>query len=433
MTTRSGKMTPQKSQNRLGWLNIMDMMNENIGRMEHLRTAVIADGYSHVLLLGMGGSSLAPEVFSKVYGEETSGLELDILDSTDPAMVLRYDENLDLSKTLFIVATKSGGTAETLSAFKYFYNRCLDEFGSREAAGQHFIAITDPNSSLESMAERYQFRATFLNNPNIGGRYSALSYFGLVPATLINVDVPKLLKRAQRMASNNDANNCPSEGDNNGGRLGAIMGVLANAGRDKLTLVLSPSISSFGDWVEQLVAESTGKKGKGILPVVGEPLSTAENYDSDRVFVHIQLNGDPTYDAQLDALTDAGHPLVTLHLEDKYDLGGQFFLWEMATAVSGYFLGIQPFDQPNVESAKKVARAKIAEYQETGKLEQLAPILITDGIQVIGDVQAGSLKEALQEFLAHAEDGSYISIHAYVPTSEATDKALSNFTKIFAR
>lgn len=416
---------PTEITNRLGWLHIMDLMNENIGRLEQLRKSVTADGYTHILLLGMGGSSLAPDVFSKVFGDERSGLELDILDSTDPAMVLGYDRSLDMHKTLFIVATKSGGTAETLSAFKYFYNRCLQELGNREAAGQHFIAITDPASKLVDIAENYQFRETFLNDPNIGGRYSALSYFGLVPAALINVDIHKLLKRAQRMASNCDANNSPSQGNNYGGRLGAIMGILANAGRDKLTLVLSPEIRSFGDWVEQLVAESTGKVGKGILPVAGEALSIVDDYGDDRVFVYIKLNSDDTHDAQIETLKEANPPVIILHLKDIYDLGGQFFLWEMATAVSGYFLGIQPFDQPNVESAKKVARAKIAEYQETGQLEQLAPTLIADGIQVVGDVQATSIKEALKQFLNNAVEGSYISLHAYVPTTPETDIALS--------
>lgn len=416
---------PTEITNRLGWLHIMELMNENIERMDNLRTSLIADAYTNVLLLGMGGSSLAPEVFSKVFGNTQGGLELHILDSTDPSMVLAYDRNLDLKKTLFIVATKSGGTAETLSAFKYFYNRCLAEFSNREAAGQHFVAITDPGSSLIDTAEQYHFRDIFLNDPNIGGRYSALSYFGLVPATLINVDIPKLLGLAQRMASNCDPNNCPSEGDNNGGYLGAIMGVLANKGRDKLTLILSPQVSSFGDWVEQLVAESTGKIGKGILPVVGESLSSPDNYGDDRVFVYIKLNGDDSYDAQLAALNEAGHPLVTIHLQDIYDLGGQFFLWEMATAISGYFLGIQPFNQPNVESAKKVARAKIAEYQETGQLEQLAPVLIADSIQVVGEVEANSISEALKQFLGKAVDGSYISIHAYIPMTEENAAALA--------
>jgi transaldolase / glucose-6-phosphate isomerase len=415
---------PTEISNRLAWLNIMDSMSDNIGRMQHLTKAVIADGYTHVLLLGMGGSSLAPEVFSKVFGDERSGLELDVLDSTDPATVLAYDRALDIRKTLFIVATKSGGTAETLSFFKYFYNRALEILGSREAAGQHFVAITDPNSKLETIAEGYQFRATFLNNPNIGGRYSVLSYFGIVPAALIDVDVRKLLKRAQRMATNCDANNCPSEGDNNGGRLGAIMGVLANEGRDKLTLVLAPQISSFGDWVEQLIAESTGKLGKGILPVVGESLASPDAYGNDRLFVYIKLNGDDTHDTQIDALKAAGHPIVTLHLEDIYDLGGQFFLWEMATVVSGYFLGIQPFNQPNVESAKKVARAKIVEYQETGKLEELEVNFEADGIQVIGDIEADSIAEALKQFLENAVDGSYISVHAYVQATDATSQAL---------
>jgi len=417
--------SPAEISNRLGWLHIMEAMQEQVDRIKHLTHLVKKDGYTHVLLLGMGGSSLAPEVFSLSFGDQENGLWLQILDSTDPGAVLAYDEKLDPNKTLFIVSTKSGGTAETLSFFKYFYNRTLEAVGGNKTeAGRHFVGITDPGSKLENIADRYQFRALFLNDPTIGGRYSVLSYFGLVPAGLVGVDLETLLERALRMAVNCDPYNCPSEGDNNGGRLGAIMGELAKAGRDKVTLIPSPPLASFGDWVEQLIAESTGKDGKGIVPVVGEALGSPTVYGNDRLFVYMRLKDDETYDAQINALKDAGHPVVILHLEDLYDLGGQFFLWEMATAVAGQRIGIHPFNQPNVEAAKNLARQMIQEYQETGKLPELQIAIEGDGIQVIGDVNASSPADALTAFLKNAVDGSYIALHAYVKPDDATTKSL---------
>jgi transaldolase/glucose-6-phosphate isomerase len=357
------KPDPTEIANRLGWLHTAEAMSENVPCLEALAEDVRAAGYSHALLLGMGGSSLAPEVMRRAFGVRDGYLDLTVLDSTDPAAVLNYAERLDLSRTLFIVATKSGGTVETLSFFKFFYSRVAHTLGAEEA-GAHLIAITDPGSKLADLAREYDFRATFLNDPNIGGRYSALSYFGLVPAALIGLDLELLLDRALTAACNCDGCNCPVDGDNSGGRLGAIMGALAKAGRDKVTFITSPQIASFGDWVEQLIAESTGKEGRGILPVVGEPLGSPQVYDNDRLFVYLRLDGsaglttgeNETYDAAVDALEAAGHPLVRLRLRDLYDLGGQFFLWEMATAVAGHRLGINPFDQPNVEAAKVLAR-----------------------------------------------------------------------------
>jgi hypothetical protein len=298
---------------------------------------------------------------------------------------------------------------ETFSFFKYFYNRVVTAVGP-ENAGRHFVAITDPGSKLADVARQHRFRYTLINDPNIGGRYAALSYFGLFPAALVGVDLDLLLERAWVAAANAASCNCPIQGDNNAGRLGAILGELAKNGRDKLTLFLSPAIASFGDWVEQLIAESTGKDGLGILPIVGEPVGAPEVYGNDRVFVYLQLDGDTTYDAALDALAQAGQPVIRLHLQYKYDLGGQFFLWEMATAVAGQRLNIQPFDQPNVEAAKILARQMVAAYLDTGELPagQAAPVT----------------PEALQAFLAQTQPGDYAAIHAYVPPSAATDAAL---------
>jgi len=418
------KPDPAEIANRLGWLHSPEAMSENVPRLDALTEAVRAAGYADVLLLGMGGSSLAPEMFGQVFGPESppppgegqgrGNLALAVLDSTDPGAVLAHAERLDPARTLFVVSTKSGTTVETLSFFKFFYNWTADALGA-DRAGEHFVAITDPGSKLAALAEHYRFRATFLNDPHIGGRYSALSYFGLVPATLAGVDAPRLLERARAMAAACGPDVATE--DNPGAWLGATLGELAGAGRDKLTLVTSPAIASFGNWVEQLVAESTGKEGRGILPVVGEPLGTPAAYGDDRFFVYLQLPSPRAgegwgggHNAAIRPLEDAGYPVVRFHLRDCYDLGGQFLLWEIATAVAGHLLGINPFSQPNVESAKVQARAMVEAYLEAGTLPsgEFAPLTGT----------------ALREFLTQARPGDYIALQAYVqPTAEA-DEAL---------
>lgn len=396
---------PQEITNRLGWLHSPENMPAHIAGIQRLVADVRGSGYTHVLLLGMGGSSLAPEVFSNVFGHDHDGLELAVLDSTDPGTVDAFANELDLKNTLFVVSTKSGGTVETLSFFKYFYNRTLQVVGE-ESTGEHFVAITDEGSKLHKMAHDYDFRATFLNDPNIGGRYSALSYFGLLPAGLVGVDLEHLLERAQTMASSSERHNYPVDGDDLAGPLGVIMGELSKAGRDKVTLITSPELANFGDWVEQLIAESTGKNGKGILPVVGERVGRPQVYGEDRLFAYLRLADDDTYDGLVEALVQAGHPLITLHLKDRYDLGGQFFLWEMATAVAGNRLGIQPFDQPNVEAAKILARQMVATYQKEGELPA-------------GDTTPLTVN-ALLEFLSQGQAGDYIALQAYIqPTANA--------------
>ena len=408
---------PTEISNRLGWLHSPEVMAEKVAQLQAFADEVRAEGFTHALLLGMGGSSLAPEVFRKTYGVGKGYLDLAVLDSTDPDAILAHADKLDLAKTLFIVSTKSGGTVETFSFFKFFYNRVAELVG-REQAGAHFIAITDPGSGLADTAARYNFRATFLTDPNIGGRYSALSYFGLVPAALLGVDLATLLERAQREACNCDGCNCAVDGDNRGAQLGAILGELAKAGRDKATFITSPAVASFGDWVEQLIAESTGKRGVGILPVVGEPVGGPKVYGNDRLFVYLRLDGDATHDAAVDALAAAGHPVVRIHLDDLYDLGGQFLLWEMATAIADYRLGINPFDQPNVEAAKVLARQMVAAYAENGVLPADEPAPLTG--------------EALADFLALAQAGdpatgagrSYIAVQAYIQPTAQTDAAL---------
>ena len=417
------KPEPPEIKNRLGWLHSPEVMGDSIQRLEELADAVRADKYTHALLLGMGGSSLAPEVFRKTFGVKEGYLDVAVLDSTDPGSLLAHADRLDPARTLLIVSTKSGTTVETLSFFRFFCNWMSDSVGEG-LAGEHFIAITDPGSPLVDVAEHHHFRDCFLNDPNIGGRYSALSYFGLVPAALIGMDLQTLLDRAMTMACNCEACNCPVVGNNNGGRLGAVLGELAKAGRDKVTLVTSSQIASFGDWVEQLIAESTGKEGKGILPVVGEGVGSPASYGEDRLFVYMRLEGDDTYDGEMAELERAGHPMVRLSLHDLYDLGGQFFLWEMAVAVAGHRLGINPFDQPNVEAAKALARQVTAEYREKGSLPVETPALSGDGIAVYGDITAGTPAEALTKFLGHAHPGAYIALQAYIQPAAETGEAL---------
>jgi transaldolase/glucose-6-phosphate isomerase len=404
------KPEPTEITNRLGWLHTAEVISEHADHLQALVKDVQAAGFTLAVLLGMGGSSLAPEVFRRTFGVAPRFLDLAVLDSTDPDAVSAHARSLDPARTLFIVSTKSGGTVETLSFFKFFYKQIADQVGA-DQAGEHFIAITDPGSRLADLAQRYHFRATFLNDTNIGGRYSALSYFGLVPAALVGVDVPRLLHDAMAMACATES--CVTARENPGAVLGAILGELAKVGRDKVTFITSPEIASFGDWVEQLIAESTGKEGKGILPVVGEPVAPPSVYGDDRLFVYMRLDSDHTHDADVQALEDAGHPVVRLRLRNLYDLGGQFFLWEMATAVASSRLEINPFDQPNVEAAKVLARQMVAAYQEQGALPQdeLAPLSA----------------EALDEFLNLARRGDYIAIHAYLTPTADTDTALQAF------
>ncbi len=418
------KPEPKEITNRLGWLDIANRMVDVLPRITNLVDSLRQEGFTQVVLLGMGGSSLAPEMFRRTFGVKEGFLDLLVLDNTDPGAIVSLTDCIDLERTLFIVSTKSGTTPETLSFFKYFYNKIVSRVGKTKA-GEHFIAITDPGSKLTDIAFQFGFRDIFENDPNIGGRYSALSYFGLVPAGVIGVDLAKLLDRAVETNCNCASCNCAVNGDNQGAYLGTLMGELAKSGRDKITFVFSPEIQSFGDWVEQLIAESTGKEGLGILPVVGEALGEPVVYGDDRLFVHIRLEGDSTYDIQMQALAEHGHPLVTLRLRDCYDLGQQFYLWEMATAVAGYWLGINPFDQPNVESAKILTRKMLEAYHKDGQLEQPKPVLEEHGVSVYGDITAGTLTGALQQTLSQTLPGAYIAIQAYIQPSPEIDSALN--------
>lgn len=415
--------SPREIADRLGWLSLPDAILESTDEMQQFAKDIVSAGYTRALLLGMGGSSLAPETIRTVFGVREGYLELSVVDSTDPVYLASIYQGLDPAKTLFIVSTKSGTTVETLSLFKYFYTVTCDALG-KDSAGEHFIAITDPGSPLVETAGNHHFRNIFLNDPDLGGRYSALSHFGLVPAALIGVDIKSVLDRALIMAENCEARTCPPSGANHGCLLGAILGEAALAGRNKVTFVISRGISAFGDWVEQLIAESTGKQGRGIVPIVREHLGFPGQYRNDRLFVHLCLGGDETFDNRLKGLEKAGHPVVRISLHDIWDLGGQFFLWEMAMAVAGHILGINPFDQPDVEAAKDGARKAMDEFRKTGALPDAAPSFIDRHISVYGDVSASQLSDALASFLDEIRDGSYVAIQAYLPPADDIDAAL---------
>ena len=408
------KPDPTELADRLGWLDIATVVQDELPRLQQFAAGVRRDGYTHAVLLGMGGSSLAPEVMARTFGPRPGFLRLTVLDSTDPQAVAATITERELRTALFLVSSKSGGTVETISFFKYFYNEVAAAVG-RAAAGAQFVAITDPGSSLAELAERYSFRATFLGEPTIGGRYSALSVFGLVPAALLGPDLRALLQRARLAAEN---------GAGVAARLGITLATLAAAGRDKLTLVTGAELRSLADWVEQLIAESTGKEGRGILPVVGEPVAAPELYGDDRLFAYLRLGAEPELDAALASLRRAGQPLVTLHLADRYDVGAQFWIWQMATAVAGSLLGINPFDQPDVEAAKLQARRLVDAYRTAGRLPDPQPALVGDGIAVYGAVAADTPAAAVADLVDGAPTGSYFAAHAYGPPTPATDAAL---------
>jgi transaldolase / glucose-6-phosphate isomerase len=381
---------------RLGWLTISEKMMEHASELHEFAESAKADGLEHAVLLGMGGSSLGPEVIRRSYGEVPGGMRLHVLDSTDPGAVRDVEHQVDLDKTLFIVSSKSGGTIETLSHMRYFYERSGGD-------GSRFCAVTDPGSPLAELAKERGFRRVFENDPEIGGRYSVLSYFGLVPAACAGVNIEGMLHQAQ-VAEQNCAQ-FDSAQSNSGLWLGCVMGELAQHGRDKLTYAVSEPISSFGLWVEQLVAESTGKHGRGILPVADEPLGAPDAYGDDRVFAYLRNADEPdeAMDAQVEALGRAGHPTATLSVTGgAADLGRIFFFAEFATAVAGWALGINPFDQPNVQEAKD----NTARILEEG----------------LPEVDSGSL----DELLAGAAPPSYIAILGYVTPSVEFDAAVTD-------
>ncbi len=411
------KEDPTEIANRLSWLDSPHNMVDQLSQIDAVVETVRQAGYTHALLLGMGGSSLAPEVFRRTFGVAPGYLDLGVLDSTHPDAVLACARRFPPATTLYIPATKSGGTVETLSFLKYFYKQAVDAVGKKQA-GDHFVAITDPGSGLAELAAELNFRYTFLNDPDIGGRYSALSLFGLVPAALIGVDIAHLLQET-RKAAKDDADL--------GLTLGAALGSAALQGRDKLTLINSPALHSSGAWVEQLIAESTGKEGGGILPVDNEPPAPPATYGNDRFFVYARLADDDAHGRAVQDLIDANLPVLQLNLDDLYQLGALFYTWEIATTIAGHCLGINPFDQPNVEAAKVLARQMVETYQQEGQLPQLPPTLEENGLAVFSPTPATSLSQALDDFLDAASQFSspgYVALQAYTPADPTTDAAL---------
>ena len=411
---------PSEIANRLGWLGCPKKVPAAIEQVTPFIDQVRADGFRTAVLLGMGGSSLAPEVYRRVFGVAPGYLDLKVIDTTDPDTIRDRQDGLDLHHTLFVVATKSGGTVETISLMKHFFNQTTQQVGP-ERAGQCFAAITDAGSRLEDMARQLSFRKIFFNDPHIGGRYSALSFFGLVPAALIGMDMERVAARSMAMAVETGPQNCPVDGDNKAVWLGAALGQMALIGRDKLSLLLSEPLKPFGPWVEQLIAESTGKQGKGILPVIGETLVPVEQYADDRLFVCLGLKGDTALSRAARTLTDAGHPVIDYRISDPYDLCGEFFRWEMATAVAGAIMAINPFDQPNVESAKVKAREMVQAFQRDGRLPSTKPTVSERNIDIFAAGDADSAKTVLEDLLTDTVAGrSYVALQAYTnPTPKA--------------
>lgn len=400
---------------RLGWLTLPDSMEAELPRLESFAAEARADGIERVFVLGMGGSSLAPDVYSLVFGPQPGFPELRVLDTTHPDAVERSSRDVDPARTLFLVSSKSGTTLETLSLFRFYWEMTVERLGG-DRAGRQFVAITDPGSSLERLAGERGFRAVFNAPPDVGGRYSALTNFGLVPAVLIGVDVRGLLERARAMerACGPDV----PVALNPGLSLGAALGELAAAGRDKLTFVTTPSLASFPDWIEQLVAESTGKHGQGIVPVVGEPLGRPEVYGEDRVFAALMLDGEEgTLEQQLAELQAAGHPILHFHLSDRLDLGREMYRWELATAAAGAVLGINPFDQPDVQLAKELASRAMKEQAERGSSRAAQG-------EAVDAVDAAAVSAALRPWLEGVQPGDYLGLQAYLVPGGATEESL---------
>ncbi|MEO8232266.1 MAG: hypothetical protein ABI638_08280, partial [Ignavibacteriota bacterium] len=414
---------PTEISNRLGWLDSVEVTSKSLNEINYFVDEVKKAGYTNALLMGMGGSSLAPEVFRLTFGVKEGYLDLSVIDSTHPEVVMDYAKKLNPAKTLYIVSTKSGGTVETISFMKFFYNYALHILG-KEEVGKHFAAITDPGSGLQKIAEELNFRKIFLNDPNIGGRFSALTLFGIVPAALIGVDVEKILSIAK-----DETINCKKSGndisENAAAITGTIIGTLGQKGIDKLTFIISPNISFFGAWVEQLIAESTGKIGKGILPVDLESIESPEFYSDDRLFVYLKLKNDSTNSDKVEKLKSAGFPILEFEIDNIYEFGKEFFCWEFATAIAGWLMKIQPFDQPNVEQAKVVARKMMSDYQQKGKLPELNAIVEEKGIKVYGDFKVKSVDEVLHTFLNDCKGGkNYVTIQAYLVSDKKTTEAL---------
>ncbi|HKO41900.1 MAG TPA: hypothetical protein VJU84_01315 [Pyrinomonadaceae bacterium] len=402
--------------NSLGWLSVASEMSGKTDELKQFADRIRQEGYQHVMVCGMGGSSLCPEVLRQTFGASDGFPTLLVLDSTDPDVVSNFRNQIDVARCLFVIASKSGTTTEPVAFHRYWYGEV-----SRlsDSPGDSFIAITDPGTQMASAAEAERFKHIFLNQPDIGGRYSALSHFGMVPAALLGIDIGRFLQNAIAMA---DLCRLPAA-QNPAAMLGAVMAECALAGRDKLTIIADEKLASVGLWIEQLVAESTGKEGKGIVPIVLEEPAAVSTYGDDRVFVSISL-GEPS--PLLQQLEDAGHPIVYRSLGDIDELGAEFFLWEMATAFAGWRLGINPFDQPNVQEAKDATKALLDSYSKEGKLKEQSAVAQSGELTVYGAGSTkGSFADLVHEHLKKAGHGDYIALLAYLEETPEVDTALT--------
>ncbi len=409
----------------LGWLHVAEKMEENLRELNAFKQDVLKAGFRHVLHMGMGGSSLTPMVFERTFAADKDALPLTVLDSTDPATILKIEQALPIENTLFIIASKSGTTAEPLAFAEYFYQKVRKIKG--EAAGENFCVITDPGTPLVKMAQERAYRKTFLNFADIGGRYSALSYFGLVPAALMGIDVNELLARALRML--HACASCVPARENPGLMLGAALGELArNYKRNKLTFLMPKAISPLGLWLEQLLAESTGKEGTGILPVAGEPIGEPAAYGEDRVFVYIRMQDttDKILERSVSYLHETSQPLITIILDDVLDLGQEFFRWEIATATAGAILGINAFNQPNVQESKDNTNRLLAVVRNQGKLPEEKPSLVKGPLKLYFKETGNTIPATLKQFLAQARPGDYLALMAYIAENPADQRALQD-------
>ena len=423
----------------MGWIDIVERQKQDMGSFAELGGDVKSADFQSVLLLGMGGSSLCPEVLAKTFGRQPGFPELRIVDSTDPAQVMAACDEVNLAETLVIVASKSGSTLEPNILLQFFFDEMRRAVGSENAAS-HFVAITDPGSEMEQVARTNGFRYILYGDPQIGGHYSALSNFGAVAATVAGLDIGKLLEEADKAV----ASAKQPLPDNAGVQLGLLLGTAANAGRDKITIFTSPEIYDLGAWLEQLIAESTGKQGKGITPVDRETIGAPEVYGKDRVFVYVRLKGtaDASQDAKVAALEAAGHPVVSIEIADLYEIFGQFFTWEIATAVAGSVMGINPFNQPDVESAKLETRALTAEYEKTGTLPERKPffegkddagtpfaLYATDAYaaRLKAAVPSATLAGVLRAHLDQLRPGDYFATVAFLPMFGEHEAAIQEF------
>jgi transaldolase/glucose-6-phosphate isomerase len=432
--------TKEDEANWMGWLGITEAQHDHAPRFTSFAKEVHDGGFTHVLLLGMGGSSLCPEVMAMTFGKIDGYPQLHILDSTDPAQVLATEKKIDLSKTLFIVSSKSGSTLEPNIFKQYFFERVKQTVGANEA-GKRFVAITDPGSKMQQVAEGDHFRHVFFGLSSIGGRYSALSDFGMIPAAVMGIDVPLFLDRTEEMVE--ACASCVHAAENPGVVLGTILGISAKQGRDKVTFITSPGIYDLGAWLEQLIAESTGKEGKGIIPIDRENPASPLKYGNDRMFVYLRLRAAPDtdQDSAIENLKQAGHPVVIIHVDETYDLGEEFFRWEIATAVAGSILKINPFNQPDVEASKIATRALTSEYEKAGSLPAEAPALEENGIKLYTDQRnAADLKQAagsdqtlkgwVRAHINRIKAGDYFALLGYLQMNESNEEMLQQIRHV---